>query len=207
MTGILQGVSRCPHCSKADPLLTKLWGSERGTPRADGEPASKWAVYGCSSCGGIVSARGRAGEGLYSGEAPSVDAIFPPARSVSQELPATAQTFLRQAIDTLHAPDASAVMSGSAVDAMLKHLGYVKGSLYERIDKALDDQLLTAGMADWAHSVRLGSNRPRHADADTPHVSPAEARRSVDFAEALGNFLFVLTAQINDAKQAASGDA
>ena len=87
-------------------------------------------------------------------------------------------------------------MAGSAVDAMLKDLGYNEGSLYSRIDKAFEDHLLTKGMAEWAHSVRLGSNRPRHSDVNEPHVSASEARRSVDFAEALGDFLFVLSAQI-----------
>ena len=89
------------------------------------------------------------------------------------------------------------MVAGSAVDAMLKHLGYESGSVYARIDQAKSDGLLTSGMAEWAHSVRLGANRPRHADKDAPHVSPAEARQSVDFAEALGNFLFVLTARVN----------
>lgn len=95
-------------------------------------------------------------------------------------------------------------MAGSAVDAMLKSRNYTVGSLYTRIDKAFEDHLLTKGMADWAHSVRLGSNRPRHSDENEPHVSPAEARRSVDFAEALGNFLFVLTAQIERGMEAAT---
>lgn len=90
---------------------------------------------------------------------------------------------------------------------MLKARGYQDGSLYARIDKAKIDALLTAGMADWAHSVRLGSNRPRHADMDSPHVSPADAKRSVDFAEALGNFLFVLTAQIEEAVNEVSPSA
>lgn len=110
-------------------------------------------------------------------------------------------------MDVLHAPDAAAVMAGSAVDAMLKARGYQDGSLYARIDKAKIDALLTAGMADWAHSVRLGSNRPRHADMDSPHVSPADAKRSVEFAEALGNFLFVLTAQIEEAVNEVSPSA
>jgi hypothetical protein len=88
-------------------------------------------------------------------------------------------------------------MAGSAVDAMLKALGYTEGSLYARIDEATAAHVLTQGMADWAHEVRLGSNRPRHADEDRPHVSAAEARQSVEFAESLGNFLFVLTAKIN----------
>lgn len=84
-------------------------------------------------------------------------------------------------------------LAGSAVDAMLKKRGYETGSLYARIDKALADNLLTKRMADWAHEVRLGSNRPRRADKDKPHVSASEAAQSVEFAEALGNFPFVLT--------------
>jgi hypothetical protein len=84
-------------------------------------------------------------------------------------------------------------LARSAVDAMLKKRGYETGSLYARIDKALADNLLTKRMADWAHEVRLGSNRPRHADKDKPHVSASEAAQSVEFAEALGNFPFVLT--------------
>ena len=111
-------------------------------------------------------------------------------------MPLIAGKFLQQAIDTLHAPDAAAVMAGSAVDAMLKTKGLIEGSLYSRIDLARDQGILTQGMADWAHEVRLGSNRPRHADENHPHVTPDEAKQSVDFAEVLGNFLFVLTAKI-----------
>ena len=62
---------------------------------------------------------------------------------------------------------------------------------------------ITKAMGDWAHEVRLGSNRPRHADHEMPHVSPAEAKQSVRFAEALGYFLFVLTAQIKRGTEAA----
>ena len=51
-------------------------------------------------------------------------------------------------------------------------------------------------MGKWAHSVRSGSNRPRHADAENPHVSAEEAKQSVEFADALAQFLFVLTAKI-----------
>jgi hypothetical protein len=103
--------------------------------------------------------------------------------------------------ETLHAPDAAAVMAGSAVDAMLKALGYDGGSLYSRIDKAVTEQKLTAAMGDWAHEVRLGSNRPRHADKEKPHVNPAEAKQSVEFAEALAHFLFVLSAKIERGKE------
>jgi Domain of unknown function (DUF4145) len=130
--------------------------------------------------------------------------FFPAAKAAHEDLPQTARIFLQQAYETLHAPDAAAVMAGSAVDAMLKERGYETDTLYQRIDKALADNLLTKGMADWAHEVRLGSNRPRHADKDKPNVSPAEAAQSVEFAEALGNFLFVLTARIDRGLKAAA---
>ena len=55
----------------------------------------------------------------------------------------------------------------------------------------------------WAHEVRLGSNRPRHADKDRPHVSDEEAQQSVEFAEALGFFLFELTKRIDRGTKAA----
>ena len=96
-------------------------------------------------------------------------------------------------------------MAGSAVDAMLKARGLETGNLYTRIDEALASNLLTKGMADWAHEVRLGSNRPRHADKERPHVSPEEAKQSVEFADALGNFLFVLTARVNRGLKEATG--
>jgi len=103
----------------------------------------------------------------------------------------------------MHAPDAAAVMAGSAVDAMLKELGYADGSVYARIGKAVEDHKLTEDMGKWAHEVRLGSNRPRHSDAEKPHVLPDEARQSVEFAEALGFFLFVLTMRVERGTEAA----
>ena len=131
--------------------------------------------------------------------------LFPDAKTAHEDIPEPARTFLQEAYETLHAPDAAAVMAGSAVDAMLKARGLETGNLYTRIDEALASNLLTKGMADWAHEVRLGSNRPRHADQERPHVSPEEAKQSVEFADALGNFLFVLTARVNRGLKEATG--
>ncbi|GAB4072052.1 DUF4145 domain-containing protein [Ancylobacter sonchi] len=194
----LVGIGRCPHCGIANPYFVKVWSSDGRTARADGQRSWYWGCYKCTSCGSIVSA--------YSEKLPNefiILDVFPISKLAHEDIPLIARTFLQQAYDTLHAPDAAAVMAGSAVDAMLKAKGFTDGSLYTRIDRALQDNVLTKGMADWAHSVRLGSNRPRHADAEKPHVSAAEAQQSVDFAEALGNFLFVLTARIERGIEAA----
>src|SRR5260370_41722359 len=105
--------------------------------------------------------------------------IFPDAKTAHEDIPEPARTLLQQAYETLNAPDAAAMVAGSAVDAMLKAHGLEAGSLYNRIDEALTRNLLTKGMPDWAHSVRLGSNGPRHADEENPHVSPSRANNDL----------------------------
>ncbi|MEH6792145.1 DUF4145 domain-containing protein [Parasphingorhabdus sp.] len=152
----------------------------------------------------MVTAKGMSGWG-GAGQ-PTIVAIFPDGTSAHQDLPESARIFLDQAYSSLDAPDAAAVMAGSAVDSMLKEMGLETGSVYNRINEALAQNIITQGMADWAHSVRLGANRPRHADKDRPHVTQEEARQSVEFAEALGQFLFVLTARIQRGLKDATGD-
>ncbi|RVU19124.1 DUF4145 domain-containing protein [Methylobacterium oryzihabitans] len=190
LAGSLQ-LPRCPHCQIANPLLNRFW-QPSFTNRSDGQNQDIWAAFSCSSCGSVVTAR------CYPeyGQDPVIVSIYPDARYAHADIPPIARKFLQQAYETIYAPDAAAVMAGSAVDAMLKELNYTEGSVYKRIEQAVKDHVLTEDMGEWAHSVRLGSNRPRHVDAENPHVSPEEAKRSVNFAEALGQFLFVLKAQI-----------
>jgi hypothetical protein len=149
----------------------------------------------------VVAAQGSPAENNTG--APTAIALYPSPPEAHEDLPERPRRYLQQAYETLHAPDAAAMLAGSAVDAMLKHLGLREGSLYARIDEAVTKNMLTQGMANWAHEVRLGSNRPRHADDEEPHVTHDEARQSVEFAEALGQFLFVLTAKIERGIQAA----
>lgn len=196
-------LNRCPHCQKADPTLAMLYPHQK-TVRADGNTQEMWGVFRCFSCGSLVTTR--CYESVISGRLTYlVRDIYPDARAAHEDIPPVARKFLQQAYETLHAPDAAAVMAGSAVDAMLKALNYADGSVYARVEKAVSDNVLTADMGKWAHSVRLGSNRPRHADAENPHVLPEEAKQSVEFAEALGQFLFVLKAQIDRGVRAAGG--
>ena len=194
LTENLVDVPRCPHCGVAYPQLVRLWHSNDPLPRSTPGPRSRWAIYRCTSCGDIVSAKGIPNGPRFED---LVIEIFPAPKQAHEDIPQIPRHFLQQAYQTLHAPDAAAVMAGSAVDTMLKQLGYSEGTLYSRIDKAVQDHLLTQDMGDWAHEVRLGSNRPRHADKENPHVLPDEAKQSVEFAEALANFLFVLKAKVS----------
>ena len=197
----LRPSGRCPHCSTPSPTFDQWWITNGAVENPLGGARYVWATYFCTACGGAVLARGAANEDRTEGGA--ITMMIPSARTAHDDLPPVAKTFLQQAMETLHAPDAAAVMAGSAVDAMLKHLGYETGSVYARINEAVTDHKITESMGNWAHEVRLGSNRPRHADAEIPHVSAAEAAQSVEFAEALGYFLFVLSKQVERGRKAA----
>jgi hypothetical protein len=192
---VLTGLSRCPHCGIAHPNMRQTGRTQIIEPADNNWRSFVWAVYCCETCAGGVLVR----LDLHG----VVEEIFPNPPEAHEDIPEPARRFLQQAMETLHAPDAAAVMAGSAVDAMLKHLKLTEGSLYSRIDKAVENHAITKAMGDWAHEVRLGSNRPRHADIESPHVSAEEAKQSVQFVEALAYFLFVLTARIERGTEAA----
>jgi hypothetical protein len=148
-----------------------------------------WKAYPCSSCGGVVLAC------AYEADTPIIE-MYPKLTLVDEAILEPARSYLNQAIESLHTPAGSVMLSASAVDAMLKVKKYTKGTLYSRIEKAAEDHLITDEMAKWAHEVRLDSNEPRHADINKPLPTNVEAKRSVDFVLALGEFIFVLPSQV-----------
>lgn len=162
-----------------------------------------WGIFSCASCGGIVAGRAKI-KRFYEEEdeiLDKVDGVFPRSPTVAAELPDKARRYLQQAMDSIAAPDAAVVVASASVDAMLQEMGYTgRTSLHDKINKALEAGKLTADMAAWAHEVRLVSNDARHADKENPHATIDQARQIVEFAEALGEFLFVLPARIKRAR-------
>lgn len=130
-----------------------------------------------------------------------VESVSPGFQKVDQDIPDRPRRYLEQAIASIHAPDGAIMLAGSAIDAMLKLKGYDDGSVYNRIEKAVNDHILTEDMSEWAHAVRLESNKPRHADIDEPHGTPELAEQTIKFAQALAEFLFALPARIARGKE------
>ncbi len=157
-----------------------------------------WAFYSCGRCGGIVTA-----------SAPDhnleVLEIFPDSRKVSDDIPDRARSYLEQAIASIHAPSGAVMLCASAVDAMLKHKEYSSGSLYQRIEKAVADNLITLEMAKWAHDVRLDANDERHADETAIMPTEADANRTIEFVAAFAEYLFVLPAKVKRGMQQEQG--
>ena len=186
LTGTL-ALSRCPHCAVARPHLSLQW--HTGTNNSAGNRSRHWAIYLCTTCGGLVSAWAAS-----SGQ--EAQDHFPKAASVAAEIPERPRTFLAQAQESLHAPAGAVMLAASAVDSMLKHRGLSEGNLYTRIEKAAEQHLITIEMTKWAHAVRLDANDQRHADEAASLPNEADAQRSIDFAVALAEILFVLPVRV-----------
>lgn len=188
-------LKRCPHCRVDNPNITES--GRFHTTNFDGKNGRFWAIYRCNRCGGLITAASDQQKGF-------VRELYPSEIQVADCLPNKAKAFLDQAIDSLHAPSGAIMLAASSIDAMLKNKGYVKGSLYSRINKAKDDHLITDGMSKWAHEVRLGANEERHADEEAELPDESDAKKTVDFALALAEFLFVLPSRVEEGIKRAS---
>lgn len=183
-------LDRCPHCNVALPNLAckahfETWASDRSS-------RNLWAVYSCSVCGLCTMTMSPWSEDMLR----PVLGIWPTPQVVDESVPLRAKQFLEQAISALHAPAGATMLAASSVDAMLKAKGLSEGKLYTRIKEAEKQNLITAEMAAWAHEVRLEANDQRHADEDADLPNEADARKCVEFVQALAQFLFVLPSRV-----------
>lgn len=183
-------IERCPHCGIDMPRCeSKGNGSFQSSDYLE-ENFKSWITYACSRCGGAILA------GSIYGAGELITEMYPSPQKIDDEIPERARSYLKQSLDTLHAPVGSIMLCAGAVDSMLRVKGYKDGSLYHRIDKARDDHLITAEMALWAHSIRLDANAQRHVDETEPMPTIEDAKKCVAFAFALAQFLFVLPARV-----------
>jgi hypothetical protein len=180
-------LKRCPHCSIANPNLPTL--HAMSTQGANEQLKRLWRFYVCQTCGGVISAWSYRDGG-------EVDEYFPTNKIVQNDIPERPANYLSQAIESVHAPAGAIMLSASAVDAMLKIKGYKDGSLYARVDKAVENHLITKEMGLWAHEIRLDANDERHADETAPMPTKNDAEKCIDFALALAEYMFVLPSRI-----------
>lgn len=181
-------LSRCPHCGVSHPNITQR-NAFNTESEVDGL-VRQWRIFACERCGGVVTAAAKKGQTV-------VNEMYPEPKEVDNAIPDPAAEYLAQALESIHAPAGAIMLAASSVDAMLKHKDYVEGSLYRRIDQAAEDHLITEGMAQWAHEVRLDANAQRHADEEEPLPTEDEAQKVINFVIALGEFLYTLPARVD----------
>lgn len=176
-------LERCPHCNVNKPSLAMI-GADFST-YSNAKYRRFWRTYYCGMCGMVVTA-------FSSDENGFVDSYFPKSVSLGEYLPPNAKAYLSAALNCKHEPIACVISAASAVDAMLKSRGLTEGSLYIRIDQAVEQNLITEDMSKWAHHVRLEANAQRHADENDPLPTSTDADRCLEFAITLGRILYEL---------------
>lgn len=193
-------LARCPHCGIAKPHLPTLHMVETSVS----DFTRGWSIYGCTVCGGVVLAASVGNTGI-------VTELYPTLQEIDARVPNRPREYLKQAQESLSQPVGSIVVSAAAIDSMLKAHGLTEGDLYSRIDKAAEKRIITPDMAKWAHQARLDANFQRHADESTPLPTSKDARKSLDFALALAQVLFVIpdmvTKGIEDTSQPTGEDS
>ena len=196
------GMKSCPHCQTRRPGLRKTYTPKGGLFSHVVGDTIHWAIHVCSTCSLTVSIVHRKARYLGGGDRYDHEyGAFPVRWSPDEMIPDKPRRFLSQAYDALSTPDASVVMSASAIASMLKYKGLTENSLFARIDEAVKKGLLTACMSEWAHLVRLNSNSPRHADESAPHMTENDARLSFEFAKAIAEVLFGLPSKMPSRKE------
>jgi hypothetical protein len=183
-------LEECPHCGVSSPVLMTI--AIHPTNSFRGGNARVWGFYRCTTCGGVVLTVAPSGPQ----HAAEITAMWPSNRTVSGDIPQRPRNYLEQAFASRKAPAGAIMLTASAVDSMLKDKGYKEGSLYTRIDQAATDHLITSEMALWAHEVRLEANGQRHVDENLPLPTDADSDKALEFATALGQFLYVLPAMV-----------
>lgn len=195
-------LDRCPHCNISNPGLPKLHSLE--TKSSEGKGHRDWNFYACTKCGGIITASAFRTDAK--GEYRVVRDLFPSKEYISNDIPAKAKAFLKQSIESLHAPSGAIMLTASSIDAMLKEKGLKEGKLYHRIDQAAKEHIITEDMAKWAHQIRLDANDQRHADDEAELPDEDDAKKCIDFAKAIGQFLFVLPSMVTRGIENSSPD-
>lgn len=185
--GEILEIDRCVHCGVDKPHLPKKYQFVTADHRQNN--TRTWFIYFCSRCGGsILCGSPKGNRNIYE--------MYPMEVAVDTEIPNRPREYLEQALNSLSAPAGAVMLAASAIDSMLKDKGLKDGGLYKRIQEAVKGNLITAEMGQWAHDVRLDANDQRHADEDSPLPTIDDAKRVIDFAQALAMFLFVLPARV-----------
>ena len=140
-------LERCPHCEIAFPNLSSCWEYRNNSHLGDNPRA--WRVYECKRCGGLVSASAKPTPSISEGD---VKEFFPSYRVISTDIPKRPRHFLSNALGSLSSSSASILSSASAIDSMLKKKNYKEGSLYNRINAAKSDGVITKDLHDWGSS-------------------------------------------------------
>lgn len=175
-------LERCPHCCVAKPKVSQTSSFE--TESEDKQTLRFWGIYICHHCGGVITASSNAENG-------HIHEMFPNDIAFEDYIPPEAKAFLKQAVDSLHAPCGAILLAARAIDIMIADKGLKRGKLYTRLKSAAENNFISEEMASWGQEVQLDPIFRLDAKSDSKLPDEKDARNTVNFALALAECLFL----------------
>ena len=120
-----------------------------------------------------------------------------PEKYLSREIPEIIRGSLEEARRCFKAGahSACAVMAGRALEGLCRHFGTAKTYLGPGIKELHDREIIDARLFAWAQELQKARNLSAHASGQ--RVSKEDARDLLDFVEAIGDYVFVLTTKFD----------
>lgn len=118
-----------------------------------------------------------------------------PVSDLAHSIPATIRANLIEARKCLHATafTACVAMSGRAIEAMCRHFSTKKETLFEGMKELHERQIIDTRLYQWGDELRKHRNLAAHAS--DAQFALNDAKDLYDFATAICDYVFVLTAK------------
>jgi hypothetical protein len=124
-----------------------------------------------------------------------------PFSAVALAIPETIRTCLVEARKCLHATayTACVAMSGRGVEEMCRHFGTKRQTLFEGLKELHERGVIDARLYEWGDELRKHRNLAAHASG--ANFNLIDAKDLYDFATAICEYVFVLTAKFEAFKK------
>jgi hypothetical protein len=193
----------CPHCEKVVSMRVHAQWSAYD-PEHGYDLPEKWTSVQCPNCNGACLYV----QEYYGPEACPPDGyderyrMYPAqARRLSSDIPKSLREDYREARECIASKHytAAAVMARRTLEGITIEQGYAKGVLFTRLEKMRDDKVIDDRLYDWADICRDVGNQGAHADKQP--VSREDAVETLDFIEALLDYLYVFRSRYEGFKK------
>jgi hypothetical protein len=120
---------------------------------------------------------------------------------IALSIPETIRTCLLEARKCLHATayTACVAMSGRGIEAMCRHFGTKSPHLFEGLKELHEKTIIDKRLYEWGDELRKHRNLAAHASG--ANFNQVDARDLYDFATAICEYVFVLTARFEAFKK------